>query len=194
MKFQVSSFRKRAVFLDRDGVINVDSPDYIRSWEDFHFAADIFDVLRELAATDYLIIIVSNQSAIGRGLTTDANVREIHARMRTTIEENGGRLDAVYYCPHTPEDRCGCRKPEPAMILRAAAEFDIDLRNSFMIGDKMSDVEAGKKAGARTIILQAGSDPPCRANSNGGLSPEYRAQTLHDALRYILAPLSGEAH
>jgi len=147
---------RRAVFLDRDGVINLNRPDYVKSWDEFIFYPFAKPALAKLAKSDFLIIIVSNQSSIGRGIVKKETVDEINQRMKEEIEKEGGRIDAIYYCPHKPDEGCPCRKPNPGLLLKAAEEWDIDLGKSYMIGDALSDIEAGKRAGCFSILVLTG--------------------------------------
>lgn len=147
---------KTAVFLDRDGVINRDRGDYVRSWEEFEFLPGALNALRLLATGPHRIIVVSNQSAIGRGLVSREAVDAIHDRMVEAVRAGGGRIDAIYYCPHSPEADCPCRKPRPGLLLRAARELDIDLRGSWLIGDDLRDLESAVAAGVRPVLVQTG--------------------------------------
>lgn len=147
---------RRAVFLDRDGVINVNRPDHVKSWDEFVFLPDALTALRNLARTPFRIIVTTNQAAIGRGLVEAATVREIHTSMRAAVQHAGGRIDAVYFCPHHPADQCGCRKPQPGLFTQAARDFDIDLVHSFVIGDAFSDVAAARAVGAQAILVMTG--------------------------------------
>ncbi len=147
---------KAAVFLDRDGVINRDRPDYVKSWEDFEFLPGVLDAFRVLASGPHQVVVVSNQSCIGRGLVSRETVDEIHARMTEAIRRSGGRIDTVYYCPHRPDEDCPCRKPRPGLILSAARELDIDLTASWLIGDDLRDLEAAKAAGVRPVLVRTG--------------------------------------
>ena len=151
-----SSMSKAGVFIDRDGVINVNRSDYVKSWDDFVFESGIFEPLRCLAQNHLAIVVVSNQSAIGRGLVDRDTVDEIHSRMIEEITRNRGRIDGVYYCPHRPEDGCDCRKPRPGLLLRAAQELNLDLCRSYFIGDTISDVEAALAAGCMPLLVQTG--------------------------------------
>jgi len=151
---QMSS--RRAIFLDRDGVINVNRSTYVMAWQEFVFETDALTALAQLAQTDFLLVVVSNQSGIGRGQMTRAAVEEIHARMRRAIADAGGRLDRIYYCPHAPTDGCECRKPAPGLLLRGGAELDIDLARSFFIGDWIDDVRAARSAGVTPLLVQTG--------------------------------------
>ena len=147
---------KPAVFLDRDGVINEHRPDYVKSWDEFRFLPGVLEALKNLAKSKFRIIVVSNQSIIGRGIVKSRIVEEINNRMKIRIEETGGRVDAVYYCPHKPEDYCECRKPKPGMLIQAATEFGIDMNRSYFIGDSISDVEAAYAAGCQPILVLTG--------------------------------------
>lgn len=144
-----------AIFLDRDGVINENLPDHVCSWADFQFLPGVLDALCALA-THAPIFIVTNQGAIGRQLVSREGVEEIHRLMLSEIRAAGGEVAEILYCPHTPEARCHCRKPEPGMLLTAAGRFTLDLRRSVFIGDALTDVLAGQRAGCRTILVHTG--------------------------------------
>ena len=147
---------RRAVFLDRDGVISVNREDYVKSWEEFSFLPDIFEPLQKLARSDYLVVVTSNQSAVGRDLMAVKTLEDIHKRMKDEITRQGGRLDGIYYCPHRPDEACDCRKPRPGMLFAAARDLNLDLANSFFIGDSRADVEAALNAGASPLLVLTG--------------------------------------
>ncbi len=140
---------KKAAFLDRDGVINRKAPDggYITRWEDFHILPGVPEAIARLRAANFLVIVITNQRGIARGMVSPATVEEIHAKMNNQLQSAGVTLDAVYYCPHDVLPPCACSKPQPGMLLTAAAEHHINLKNSWMIGDSPTDIEAGKRAG-----------------------------------------------
>ena len=144
--------KTRAIFLDRDGIINVDHG-YVSKIEDFEFNKGIFELLLSLQSQGFLLIVVTNQSGIGRGYYTQEDYMTLTSHMVESLMKEGVKIDAVFHCPHTPEDRCKCRKPQTGMLRAAKKQFDIDMQNSWMIGDKESDVEAGKKAGIRHRVL-----------------------------------------
>lgn len=146
----------RAVFLDRDGVINRNRADHVKSWAEFEFLPGALASLQRLARLPCLVIVVSNQSIIGRGLVSQSVVDEIHQRMMAEIDAAGGRIDAVFYCPHRPDEGCGCRKPQPGLLLHAARELAIDLTRSFLIGDAESDVRAAQAAGCLPLLVRTG--------------------------------------
>ena len=147
---------RRAIFLDRDGVINVNRPDHVKSWDEFVFLPNSLEALRRIVASDFLVIVTTNQAAIARGLVEEATVRDINARMVVEVERAGGRIDAVYYCPHLPEEKCKCRKPQPGLYLQAAREFGIDLARSLVVGDAFADVAAALAIGAKPILVLTG--------------------------------------
>ncbi len=142
----------KAVFLDRDGTIIVDTG-YIRDPDLVRFLPGALAGLKQLQDLGYVLVIISNQSGIGRGRITEDEYFSVQSRMIGELSNNGVVISKSYFCPHAPEDGCSCRKPEPAMLLKAAGELDIDLNQSAMIGDKQPDVEAGMLAGCKTILL-----------------------------------------
>lgn len=146
----------RAVFLDRDGVINVNRADNVRTWEEFIFENGSLEALARLGATDFRVIVISNQSGIGRGQMTQETVEEIHRRMSDETARAGGRIHRVYYCPHLVEDRCMCRKPSPEMVLRGRDEYSLDLASSYLIGDWVDDIRAARNAGVTPLLVQTG--------------------------------------
>jgi D-glycero-D-manno-heptose 1,7-bisphosphate phosphatase len=154
---------RRAVCLDRDGTVIYDAG-YPRDPRRVRLLPGAGAALAELKRQGFLLVLVSNQSGIGRGLLTLDEAEQVHRQVVSVLAEFGVDFDAAYYCPHAPEERCRCRKPSPQMLLRAAEELDFDLARSFMVGDKPSDIAAGKEAGCRTILLAAhapagGCDP-----------------------------------
>lgn len=145
----------RAVFLDRDGVINrLVMRKYVTSWERFEFLDGVIESIARLADAGFLIIIITNQSAINRGQMTAADLEKIHERMMTEIENGGGRVDAIYHCPHTPEENCPCRKPETGMFDRVNQDFEIDYPNSWFVGDFDSDREVAEKMNLKFILAK----------------------------------------
>ncbi len=142
-----------AIFIDRDGVIIENRDLYVRSWADVEILPGALEALREAAGNPHKIVIITNQAAIGKGLVSHETVREINARLKSIIEGAGGRVDGVYLCPHTAEESCMCRKPEPGLLIQAAKDLSIDLAESVMIGDALTDIQAGQRAGVRQSIL-----------------------------------------
>lgn len=147
--------KSRAVFLDRDGTVNVDK-DYMYKPEDFEFEKGVVETLRYLFLKNYKIIIITNQSGIARRYYTAEDVDRLHDHMRILAKENGFEFTGFYFCPHMPGEGCDCRKPGTALIEKAAREHSIDLELSYMVGDKESDMAAGRNAGLKTVLVGSG--------------------------------------
>jgi D-glycero-D-manno-heptose 1,7-bisphosphate phosphatase len=152
----------KAVFLDRDGTINVEV-EYLSQVEDFQFIPGVPWALKCLKNAGFLLVVVTNQSGIGRGYYDEAALHTLHRHMHEDLAAYGASIDACYFCPHHPEHgtgqyrtECGCRKPLPGMLQQAALDLDIDLAASFMIGDKLADVEAGSAAGCTPMLVLTG--------------------------------------
>ena len=144
---------KKAIFLDRDGVINLEKKDYVKSIKEFQIMDNVPKAIIELKKKGFLVIIITNQSAINRGLLTIKILNEIHNYLQEILKDNNTSVDDFYFCPHRPEEKCKCRKPNPGMLLKAAQEHDIDMSQSFMIGDSLTDIQAAGKAGCEGILL-----------------------------------------
>lgn len=153
---------RKAVFLDRDGTIN-EEREYLSKVEDFALIEGAAEALSLLANAGYLVVVVTNQSGIGRGYYTEEDLENINRHMTAELEKLGAKVDAFYFCPHHPihgtgkyKKECDCRKPLPGMLLQAAADLGVDLASSWMIGDKKSDLDAGSAAGCRSILVKTG--------------------------------------
>lgn len=142
-----------AVFLDRDGVIIQNRPDYVRSWEDVAFIPGVLPALAQLARLPCRVVVITNQAGIGKGIISQQGADEINRRLIEVIIRHGGRIDGIYVCPHRPEDQCECRKPKPGLILQAAQELDIDLQTSLLVGDNLSDLQAARAGGVGKAVL-----------------------------------------
>lgn len=184
--------RQPAIFLDRDGVIIENRDHYVRSWADVEIFSQAVEALIGARHSAYQIILVTNQSAVGRGHISYATAEAINEQLVSLIRRAGGRVDAVYMCPHGPNDGCSCRKPGPGLLLQAADELNIDLDNSVMIGDARTDLQAGQAAGVgRSILVRTGRG----RQQELSLSATERAavtvfDTLSEALDNVLNPLS----
>jgi len=177
-----------AIFLDRDGVIIENRADYVRSWDDVAFLPGALAALAALAPAPWAVVIVTNQSAVGQGLLAPEAAEAINARVVAAIRAAGGRVDAAYLCPHTDADACDCRKPAPGLLRRAAAELNLDLGRSVMIGDALSDVLAGRAAGVgRAALVRTGRGAAQeRLPAAAALRPLAVYDTLGDALAALL--------
>ena len=145
-----------AIFLDRDGVINENRADYVKSWEEYRFLPGVFEPLSRLAQSPFTIVVISNQSPINRGILAQSEVEEINRRMIEDIHAHGGRIDGVFCCPHRPGENCNCRKPKPGLLLRAAESLNLDLESSYLIGDAASDIKAASAADCCPILVLTG--------------------------------------
>lgn len=142
----------KAVFLDRDGVINKEKKDYVKNVSELEIFSEVKNI-KLLKDAGFLVIVISNQSAINRGLTTSKHVDLIHDSIQNFLKTNGTQIDAFFYCPHQPNENCNCRKPKSGLFLEASKKMNIDLTLSWMIGDSETDIRAGKSALCRTILL-----------------------------------------
>jgi D-glycero-D-manno-heptose 1,7-bisphosphate phosphatase len=150
---------RKAVFLDRDGVLNKDRPDYTWRPEDFILLDHVAEALLAVAAKGYMLIVVSNQAGIARGIYTHDDVARVHARMLGLLDARGVRIDEIYYCPHyTAAGRCICRKPDSLLLEKAMARFGIDPAASYFIGDRPRDMEAADRAGVTGIRVDTDAD------------------------------------
>jgi D-glycero-D-manno-heptose 1,7-bisphosphate phosphatase len=155
-----------AVFLDRDGVIIEDRLDYVKSLDEVVIISSALSAIRRLTEADIPVVMVTNQSAVGRGILAAEDVEQIHDRLFAEVVRAGGRFAGVYYCPHHPEAGCDCRKPAPGMLIRAAHDLDIDLSSSVIVGDTLTDIEAGYAAGTRGILVLTGKGQDSSAKVN----------------------------
>jgi D-glycero-D-manno-heptose 1,7-bisphosphate phosphatase len=172
-----------AIFLDRDGVIIENRADYVRSWSDVVFIPHALDALARASRSPYQFVIITNQSAVGRGILSYSLALEINQQVVAEVFQSGGRIDGSYICPHSPLDGCECRKPKPGLLLQAAKELSLDLANSIMIGDALTDIKAGQSAGVyKTILLRTG-----RGTHQSGLPQEK------DMLPFVIYDTLGEA-
>jgi D-glycero-D-manno-heptose 1,7-bisphosphate phosphatase len=144
------------VFLDRDGVLNQNRADYVRTWGQVEFLPGVFAAMQRLAGSPFMVVVVTNQSAVGRGLMTVEGLAAINRGIVQQVQQAGGRIDAVYTCPHRPDEGCPCRKPRPGMLLQAAQDMDIDLERSYLVGDAVSDMEAGLAVGCEPVMVRTG--------------------------------------
>ena len=183
---------RRAVFLDRDGTI-VREVEYLRSPEELRLLPRAGEAIRRLNEAGFAVVVVTNQSGIARGLLTEGDLEEIHTVLRRRLARRGARVDAIYSCPHHPEAplpeyrrRCQCRKPLPGMLVRAGRELDLDLARSYAVGDGERDVEAGRRAGCRTVLVRTGYGAKTEARVGGGLAADHVADDLSGAVEWIL--------
>lgn len=175
-----NNHQRKAVFLDRDGTL-IEEVNFLSSVDELRLFPYTFEAVKLLKDAGFLVIVVTNQSGIGRGIYDEAAMNAIHDEMQIQLE---GMVDAFYFCPHLPCDGCSCRKPSLGMLESAVKDFSIDLSNSWMIGDKKIDVETGVKAGSRTALVMTGYG---RSHVNQlDTTPDVLAENLLDAVREAL--------
>jgi D-glycero-D-manno-heptose 1,7-bisphosphate phosphatase len=150
---------RRAVFVDRDGVICRNRNDHVKSWEEFVFLPGAVEAMVWLTRLDLPIVVITNQAIINRGIVSEDVVEDINHRMVLAIEAAGGRVDKVMYCPHRPDEHCACRKPQPGMLLDAARDLGLDLSHSYLVGDAETDMQAGQAVGCHCYMVLTGRGP-----------------------------------
>jgi D-glycero-D-manno-heptose 1,7-bisphosphate phosphatase len=183
----------KTVFLDRDGVINRNlENDYVKSWDEFEFLPNTLRAIQHLTDAGHRLIVVTNQSCINKGIVASLTLDEIHQRMVLEIERAGGRIHAIYYCPHREDEGCSCRKPKPGLLIQAAHEHAIDLSRSYLVGDSMRDITAGQEVGCRTFLVLTGNysrvheKQTQNAKSRENFEPETIFADLYTAALWIL--------
>jgi histidinol-phosphate phosphatase family protein len=182
-----------AVFLDRDGTLNED-PGYISNPEKVVLFPDTGDALALLKKYGFLLIVISNQSGIARGLMTIQDVEAVNEKINTLLSEFKVKIDAFYFCPahpeFSPEEECECRKPSPKLLLEAAKEFNVDLQKAYIIGDSITDVQCGKNAGIRTILVRTGNgEESISILQKENNFPTFVAENILTACNFILADI-----
>ena len=173
----------KAAFLDRDGTIARDVP-YCRRTEDFELLPFVPQAIKLLNKYGFKVVVITNQSGVSRGYFTEATLHQIHQHMKEELAKYDAQISAIYYCPHHPDDGCECRKPKPKLILQAAEELGINPELSYMVGDMMQDVMAGKAAGCKTVLLNSDPDPNEEALETD--APDYIAPDLLEAVKWII--------
>ena len=146
--------KNKAIFLDRDGVLNKNRNDYVKSINELEIFSNIAEEISKLKMKGFLIIVITNQSAVNRKIITIKELEEIHLIIQKFLMKSNTSIDKFYFCPHRPNENCDCRKPKPGLILQAMNEFSINASKSWMVGDSKTDIQAGEKAGCKTIFLK----------------------------------------
>jgi D-glycero-D-manno-heptose 1,7-bisphosphate phosphatase len=190
LKAAPGAMERPIVLLDRDGVINRRLDSSVRSLEDLEVLPSALNGLALLNRANAVVAIVSNQANLGRRLLTTVELDRIHTAMLERIEANGGRVDAVYVCAHTPDDRCPCRKPEPGMLRLAASELNFPLHSAYMVGDQSSDIEAARRAGCRAVLV---TDEVPSVLLTGNAAAPLLARDLCQAAELIIGEVAARA-
>ncbi len=177
-----------ALFLDRDGVLNENRQDHVKSWSEFRFLPGVLDALATLNSIQVPIVAITNQAAVHQGQVPSSTIDEIHQRMLAEVRMRSGRIDSVYYCPHRADENCSCRKPQPGLLNAAARDLDIDLQRSVLVGDWTTDIAAGHQVGCGTILVLTGRGEDARRQifSNGHVRPDAIAADLQRAVPLII--------
>lgn len=183
MHAQVEKNQKTAVFLDRDGTINVDTG-YLSNPDELTLIEGSSEAVKKLNGYGLKVIVVSNQSGAGRGYFTASDIASVNARLAELLEKDGARIDGAYYCPHRPDEDCPCRKPRPGMVLKAAVEHGVDPGVSYVVGDKASDVELARNTGAKSVLVMTGMGKGEAAKLS--VPPDHIAADLMAAVEWIL--------
>lgn len=146
----------QAIFLDRDGTINRERADYVKSWQEYEWLPGALAALAALAKLHVPVFVVTNQSVVGRGILDTSALQAIHTRVRADVLAMDGRLDEFLICPHAPTDQCACRKPKPGLLLEAAARYELDLERCVLVGDSITDMQAAQSAGCAWLLVRTG--------------------------------------
>jgi D-glycero-D-manno-heptose 1,7-bisphosphate phosphatase len=178
----------KLVILDRDGVINYDSDDYIKSPEEFVPIPGSLQAIARLNQAGFTVVVATNQSGIARGYFSEATLKQIHAKLSTLLAQAGGKIEAIYYCPHGPQDHCDCRKPKPGLLNQILQNYPTDAASVPAIGDSLRDLEAALTVGARPILVKTGKGERTLANlaQDPRLKDTPVFEDLSGAVQYLL--------
>ena len=185
------NYMQKTIFIDRDGVINKDPGgwtkySYVTKWDEFFFIDGSVKALQLLKDAGYKIFVISNQGGISKGYFTQKDLDEVNRKMLIEIKKGGGKIDRLFYCIHHDKDNCECRKPKTGLIEQAAKTMRIDFKETYIIGDSIRDVEAGKRIGMKTIFVSSGKTPLSELDS-WGIKPDYIKKDLLEAVEWLLS-------
>ncbi|MDP7536753.1 MAG: D-glycero-beta-D-manno-heptose 1,7-bisphosphate 7-phosphatase [Methylococcales bacterium] len=173
------------ILLDRDGVINHDSDHYIKSAEEWLPIAQSIEAIALLNSHGYNVIVITNQSGLARGYFNTTTLQAMHNKMHAMVKQKGGKIEAIYYCPHQPEDHCACRKPKPGLLKQCSEDYNFQLTETFFIGDKLSDVKAAQAVGATPLLVKTGKGQKTLTN-NPNLTINF-FNNLYDCAQFIIS-------
>ncbi|MCP4116166.1 MAG: D-glycero-beta-D-manno-heptose 1,7-bisphosphate 7-phosphatase [Desulfobacteraceae bacterium] len=179
---------KPIVFLDRDGVINQDSPDYIKTADEFEFIPGSDEAISLLCKAGFEVILITNQSMINRGISTRSHLEAIFEKMRAGVAAKGGRIKDIFYCPHAPDEGCACRKPKPGLILKALDRYGINPATAFMVGDSAKDIGCARNArlGHALLVLTGNGSKALETLEKEQNQPDFTAPDLMAAVQWII--------
>jgi heptosyltransferase-2 len=182
------------IFLDRDGTLNED-PGYLKSASELRLLPGVGAALAHLKAAGARLVVVTNQSGVGRGFFSLKDLEAVHARLEGLLEESDAAVDAIYFCPHHPDDGCHCRKPATGMVDRAVAELQVDLRKAYVVGDHASDIQLAKAAGAKSVLVTSGrvDQQALTMLRDAGALPDMVAPSMAEAAECILHDAAARA-
>ncbi len=189
--------KRRAVFLDRDGTIN-EQMGYINHIDRFHLLPGVAEAIKKLNDNTIPVVVVSNQSGLARGYFPESLLTRVHEKMTRQLDAKGAKIDAIYYCPHHPEAKeahlrknCNCRKPKPGLVLKAAEELELDPHQSFVVGDRWSDIKTGVNCGARSILVRTGYGRGDEQfiGPQQTVQPDFICDDLRAAVEWILSEM-----
>lgn len=181
------------IFLDRDGVINVDSSEYIKNESEFEFIPKSPEAIALLNQAGFQVIVITNQSLIGRKMASRKTLEAIFKKMTDGVKKAGGTITDIFFCPHRPNDNCACRKPRPGLILDAQKKYQIDLERSCMVGDSAKDIACARNAGcSKAVLVKTGNGSTAQqVLSSKGTPPDYLALDLYEAALWIIKNLKN---
>ena len=177
---------RKVVFIDRDGVINVDLWKYVETWKEFRFEKGALEALKTLTEKGFAIFIISNQAGVGDGIFTEAAMWQVHEKMIAAMAKRDIKISGARYCTHAKKARCDCRKPKTGLLEKAVARIDFDHKKTYFVGDKLSDLETGKNFGVRTILVRTGYGRETEKKLTKKLQPDHIVNDLREAVPFIL--------
>ncbi len=183
---EIEKIDDKIVILDRDGVINFDSDDHIKSPEEWVPIPQSLQAIAKLNQAGFTVFITSNQSGIARGLFNLSTLEKTHQKMHDALLKEGGKVDKIYFCPHGPDDHCSCRKPLPGMLKQLESDYGIQLKSAYVVGDSFRDIEAGLSVGAKTILVKTGNGEKTLLKHADELKNTVITDNLMAAVEYIL--------
>ena len=188
----VDRYSHKAVFLDRDGTINTEV-DYLNSIKDLRLIKNTAKAIRILNQKQIKVIIVTNQSGISRGLFSIDDLDNIHNELKRRLRRNGAHIDAIYYCPHHPDEECSCRKPKNGMFEKAAKDFDLKLNKCYVVGDKLTDIKSARNISAKGILVRTGYGKSEQNKlKEADVMPNHIADNLYEAVKWIIKNIGRE--
>ena len=188
----VDKYSHRAVFLDRDGTVNTEV-DYLSSIKDLRLIRNTAKAIRFLNQNKIKVIIVTNQSGISRGLFSIDDLDNVHDELKRRLRRKSAYIDAIYYCPHHPDEKCSCRKPKKGMFKLAAKDFDLKLNKCYIIGDKLTDIKAAHNISAKGILVKTGyGGTEVNRIEKEDIIPDYIADNLYEAVKWIIKNINRE--